>query len=391
MCSLYSTEYSRCLTFNLNLKLDTLIAGLLELENMYCIELDQSDVDDDLLSSFIKQVVDAGFGDLKPVIAGELKPISMVPVLKMQGALNTRRIDHYIKHNDNMMGYLHEVEVCLNKSIVNGESLKSISYSDLLNFIESINIYKNWNKITISGEDIFLYPQFEAFNKILDEYSIQKTYVLNLKNCSIDKSKYLFAVMESTELRINVESGFDKEKLEEVVYGLNNEEVSIELCFEITSEEDYHTVEEAIESLKLINYTIKPLFTGDNLPFFEENIYLTKEDINTIALTKREIFAHQAVNTNYFGKIWIKSDGVVHANNYAKPIGHISEPVNDMLIKEMTLGTSWRNIRNQAPCNNCVYQWLCPSPSDLESAIGKPNLCHVKMATENIMLEEECV
>lgn len=34
--------------------------------------------------------------------------------------------------------------------------------------------------------------------------------------------------------------------------------------------------------------------------------------------------------------------------------------------------------RVQNPCNACIYQWLCPSPSNYELAIGKPNLCHVK-------------
>lgn len=27
---------------------------------------------------------------------------------------------------------------------------------------------------------------------------------------------------------------------------------------------------------------------------------------------------------------------------------------------------------------DCIYQWLCPSPSNYELVIGQPNLCHIK-------------
>ena len=50
----------------------------------------------------------------------------------------------------------------------------------------------------------------------------------------------------------------------------------------------------------------------------------------------------------------------------------------EIISKEIAEGQSWLRIRNQFPCNACNYQWLCPSPSDYETAIGRPNLCHVK-------------
>jgi pseudo-rSAM protein len=50
---------------------------------------------------------------------------------------------------------------------------------------------------------------------------------------------------------------------------------------------------------------------------------------------------------------------------------------HEIVHKEIDNGKSWFRIRNQAPCNDCVYQWLCPSPSDYEIAIGRQNLCHI--------------
>ena len=35
-------------------------------------------------------------------------------------------------------------------------------------------------------------------------------------------------------------------------------------------------------------------------------------------------------------------------------------------------------VRDFTPCKDCIYQWLCPSPSNYEIVIGRSNLCYVK-------------
>ena len=94
--------------------------------------------------------------------------------------------------------------------------------------------------------------------------------------------------------------------------------------------------------------------------------------------TKQNIFAHQALNTNDFGKLTIKSNGKVYANVYQAPIGSIEEDIRSLVYKEMSEGSSWLRLRDMQPCSDCVFQWLCPSPSDYELEIGRPDLCHVK-------------
>lgn len=59
-------------------------------------------------------------------------------------------------------------------------------------------------------------------------------------------------------------------------------------------------------------------------------------------------------------------------------LGNIyTHSIYEIVCKEIEKGLSWFRIRNEAPCNECVYRWLCPSPSDYETAIGRPDLCHV--------------
>jgi pseudo-rSAM protein len=87
---------------------------------------------------------------------------------------------------------------------------------------------------------------------------------------------------------------------------------------------------------------------------------------------------HQTLNTNDFGKLTILPNGSVYSNVNMEPLGTIENTVYSLVYKEITKGQSWFRIRDQAPCYDCVYQWLCPSPSNYELVIGKPDLCHIK-------------
>ena len=85
------------------------------------------------------------------------------------------------------------------------------------------------------------------------------------------------------------------------------------------------------------------------------------------------------MNIYDFGKINIMPNGDVYANVNHPVLGNIySHSIHEIILKEVEEGQSWLRVRNQAPCNDCVYQWLCPPPSDYEILIGRPNLCHVK-------------
>jgi len=126
-------------------------------------------------------------------------------------------------------------------------------------------------------------------------------------------------------------------------------------------------------------YRLNPVYTGKNIRFFEENVFLSKEDILSSSLTIKDFFAHQAINIYDFGKITIMPNGDAYANVNHPTLGNIyMQNIHEIVQNEITDGKSWFRIRNQAPCNDCVYQWLCPSPSNYEIAIGRPNLCHIK-------------
>ena len=154
---------------------------------------------------------------------------------------------------------------------------------------------------------------------------------------------------------------------------------TVDVLFKITSNEDYTHAERLINLCDIDIYSFEPYYDGANLAFFKENVFLSTEDILVNPLSMKEIFAHQCLNTFDFGKLAIMPNGDVYANTNFVSLGNIkTHTVHEIIYKELTDGHSWLRIRNQAPCNDCIYQWLCPSPSDYEIVIGKPNLCHIK-------------
>jgi len=160
---------------------------------------------------------------------------------------------------------------------------------------------------------------------------------------------------------------------------LLDQTLPIEYIFEVSSIEDCQQAEQLIEQFQIEKYHLNPIFTGDNIRFFEENVFLSKEDIFSTPMTIKDFFSRQAINLYDFGKINILPNGDTYANLNHPMLGNIyTDSIYEIVSKEVEEGKSWFRIRNQAPCNSCIYQWLCPPPSDYEIQIGRPNLCHVK-------------
>lgn len=119
--------------------------------------------------------------------------------------------------------------------------------------------------------------------------------------------------------------------------------------------------------------------SSDKEAFFEEIIFLSKEDILSTPMSINDFFTNQSMNIYDFGKINIMPDGEIYANVNHQSLGNIqTHSIHDIISRELEEGKSWLRIRNQAPRSSCLYQWHCPPPSDYEIEIGRSNLCSVK-------------
>ena len=116
----------------------------------------------------------------------------------------------------------------------------------------------------------------------------------------------------------------------------------------------------------------------DNDEFFMQAVFLSAEDINNIKISKREIFIHQKVNPNFFGKIAVFPDLSVVANGFSKQKWSINDSIYDIIKDELLKGDSWLDTRKNDPCDSCLHQWLCPSPSVYEKAMNRNNACNFR-------------
>lgn len=160
---------------------------------------------------------------------------------------------------------------------------------------------------------------------------------------------------------------------------LLNQLLPYQYIFEVSSLDDCRQVGELVKKYDIEQYQLKPIYTGDNLYFFKKTVFLSKKDILSIPMSMNDFYINHSINVFDFGKINIMPDGEIYANINHPVLGNIqTHSIYEIVIKELERGLSWLRIRNQAPCNNCIFQWHCPSPSDYEIELDVPNLCHVK-------------
>ena len=164
----------------------------------------------------------------------------------------------------------------------------------------------------------------------------------------------LFRSGDSFSYEISVDFPIDMNKWEKATQILLNQTLPVEYNFEVLSDEDCLHSKQIIEQFQIEKYRLTPIFTGENMRFFEENVFLTKEDIlSPPIMTIKDFFSRQAMNIYDFGKINIMPNGDAYANLNHPVLGNIYiNSIYEIVQKEVDEGKSWFRIRNEAPCIN---------------------------------------
>jgi pseudo-rSAM protein len=315
-------------------------------------------VDKDI-QSFVTDLRDKFMGDIIDVSLSLGKPVQLVPQLNLQTDIKKLKQDDFRSVGEQIMNYLQEINIHFTE--------KGISSYEYFRFLLQIPKFSSLQLINL-------------FDNIEYQGLINKTFVPATIISSYNKFilKDLSFVPENFKFKVIVEFPVDTQQWHESMDILFKQKCSIEFVFKVTSNEDCEEAEKIIDQYNIENYELEPIYTGDNISFFEENIFPDENDILSTPLSMREIFAHQALNTFNFGKIHIMDNGDVHANIHHPALGNITaHSIQEILYREMNEGKSWLRIRDQKPCSDCIYQYLCPSPSNYEIVIGRPNLCNI--------------
>jgi pseudo-rSAM protein len=357
-----------------NSGIEAIVNYLQIIDNLYCIEIDKTLSSDKQTLSFLEELAALNMGMIvKDDGTGSRRPVQLPPILNLQSAverLNNKDLTD-LTAGENILDYVHEIHLLLS------DNMQSKTIESIMNLLDSLR-KSNLYTIKISGY-IHALNKLMEFRQLLNTMPAIKTVVLDFKDDIFDS---LWEVkgfnMQNLRLFIRVTSGFNKELYCKVENFLQSEELSHEYEFAVSSEDEFEDIQAKIQDVTPESMDIKPIFNGRNHIFFENNVYLDEEDCLKTEMTKRDIFAHQVLNMNDFGKLTFTSDGKVYANPYFPLLGTVENDIREIVYKEMLEGASWRRIRDMKPCCECIYQWLCPPLSNYELALGKPNLCHVK-------------
>ena len=314
------------------------------------------------VNDFIRELREKYMGDLIDVALSKSKPVQLLPFFNFPDKYKI-----YKKHNfspfKNVLKNLSEIEIHVDSTM---------NITKLIRFLESI---QGSLSFTIIGNiaDIANYGELLSF---FDQHLVLK-YLL----CSYKDVIVLQPSFENNFLyKLSVQFPIDMPQWNYSRQLLLNQTLPFEYIFEVSSNDDCLQAEQLVEKFQIEKFRLNPVYRGDNIRFFEEKVFLTKEDILSTPMKMKDFFTNQALNIFDFGKINIMPNGDTYANLNHPVLGNIyTDSIYDIVQKEIEEGTSWFRIRNQAPCSNCVYQWLCPPPSNYEIVIGRSNLCHVKL------------
>lgn len=355
---LYNSVSSHSDEFTITEDVKKVCEVFLNYDNLYSVEIETDGISESL-QSFIDLVSNNGYGELTEK---DTNRISLPPLLNIQSdelkLSSLSDITVYLGGRCDKTDYYRQIifPYC-SKDTLDSERLSLFLHHVGCEYLKRINIV-----ISDTAEMDFLSRVIESLSSIKEKVFLcavlsdsTKEEICHLKRSSGMQMEY-----------ICLPNAVSNDTLEEY-------SSSGHLNLIVRSTEECKQWEILTPNIDDEKYDYVPVY-DNNIDFIEENVFLTKEEIKALHPTKREIFAHQAVNTELFGDLTILSDGNVYSDVNSPKIGTIEDSIYDILKKEKDSKKGWLHIRESEPCSRCLYQWICPSPSHYETVTGK-TLC----------------
>lgn len=365
--------------------LKRIVEEVVDEKNMYCVEITASVMQDSHTKTFLTLLREYFCGDIIKKLPESVKPVSVLPLLNINEEVgrdfgdvaNFEAFGHHVVKN------LLEITVYLNGDPVDERNpsrqfLWSCKGKPVLDkqILEKIARQIEFTRVVdfnVVTSDLFSYPYLNDLFSLLERFSLKTTFYLPCNSLTRKNLASGFFKRNDFQLCLLVNCPEEIEEVDLSVFAGYN----VQFLFKVMSVEEYLVAIDKIEQYQL-NAKVLPYYNGHNYAFFKEYIFLDKEDILNTQWTKQQIFAHQVLNTNDFGKFVIMPDGKIYANINFKAVGTVDNDIKELVYKEMKEGISWRRTRNSLKkCSTCLYRHLCPSPSNYEVHLGKDNLCSV--------------
>jgi len=364
-----------------------LVQEIYKEENLGSIEISEKTLKNEKIALFIQRILDLQMGQLLDATLYAEKPIVLLPILAINQDVEKFKEKKSLEllFARNIGKYLLDVNIFLNDSCpqtcsgCNGYHKQFFSCRKsnggvlpkqlLTSLFEQIRYYPI-QTINITGGNIYQYPNLDVFGYASDAQTFNYNFFIHYLNYEEN------AIIDSHNIHLLVTAPINPATLEKVCRLTENKNIMFHAIIE--SEEQYTDVSTIFEELGIKNFEVHPYYNAHNLQFFEDNVYLTTDDIFSKTLSMREIFRNQKINGNSFGSLYLLPNGDVKANMNEETIGNLKQDkVIALIHQELLTNTAWRVTRAENTCKTCAYQDLCPPISNYERVLENSKLCHV--------------
>lgn len=383
---LYNTLNHDMLTYQ-NDGIYAFVKELTSIENNNIMEVEWDvlhEVDPDVYG-FIVEARNHYMGDLLPVPEHGKKPVvfQSEPMILREGHSYYYQGDSILHNITEMTFYINETcpfdcrlcdryykqAFCCHK----GDGNKELSCDAIITCLDSLQEASLF-KVNITGGNILAYGNLDKLVEKLNGFSFKKVYMINTKH--ITDIEKIYPILQDSRNTIELLCT-DRQELENgrVIYTRLNSE-NVQINFFVQSADDLNWIETFCKGQEQ-NINLTPFYNGDNYEFFQENIFVSKEEIKQVSY--KSIKRNSILNNCFFGSLVCMPNGDIHSNLNDSSLGNIEkQSVVSMVFKELEEGGSWLRIRKNAkPCNECLYASMCPPLSNYEQAMGKNDLCTI--------------
>jgi pseudo-rSAM protein len=369
---LYNSINNKQLLVERNPLLDNIFNDLLINENLYCTKISEN------VLKKIKHVVcflrTTFSGDVISTLLVKNKPSVFPPIPFI---LNNYKLTNA---GEVFSPYLNEISMYLPtknsgkynqldyyKQYILPKKIRKIKDTSLCYFESFVNQMPNniSPRINLIGGDIWNDDRYASFILSCKKHTNELTFISDIEdylecykdsldqgilyNCCIDVNSY-----KEKEIFQKVDSTLKKVKIDKFI-------------FTVVSEDNVMVIEKLIDFFGILNFEILPVY-DNNYSFIENNVCLSKEELENFSISKTSVLRNMTINSTYFGKILINESGKVFTGTTHSLNLNINNDTLGVIISKALRSkkSMWMKTRDKLTCSNCEYRYLCPPVSELE-------------------------
>ena len=362
-------------------KVESLVQMLLEINQLYCVEIGIEEMNQQEVLSLIYQLRNHYMADLYPATMN-FKPIVIPPIVKCHEDLRGSIAQ------SNILALLNELTFYVNGTCEqkckfcteyrrqfhhcyknNGE----LPMETIRGILNQVLHTASSLKINFNGGNIFQYSQIKELLEFLKSTQMKSNiylYYTNWNECYFNDM-----LNDNIYLHISVDFPVQLHKLREILKHSKKLNDRLKLRFIVRGEKEIEMLEDVIDEIDTDDYFLIPFYDGANLSFFEKYVYIGDDELREESPTKKELYKRQYFNLNDVGKLIVSSNGEYYSNINFPALGNVREKIETVIKREWEEGKAWKRTRNQKPCTECIYQYICPSPSNSDLILNKIDLC----------------